>query len=216
MRAFTYVVASDSGFAPNPYHGWCTLACCKPRIRAAAEPGDLVVGLSRGCATVVYAMRVGARLTFAEYWADPRFAKKRPAWRSRNPIERLGDNLYAPDTSGHYAQQPSVHWDHAQGRTDERHRRRDLSVETVLVADEFVYFGGEGPRLPDGLEFARVGRAHRCNFDAPQLGALLQYFDGQPRGVMGPPGSWLFGAPPPLVHVQHVQPPHGKTKASGH
>ena len=26
-------MTSDSGFAPNPFHGACTLACCKPKIR---------------------------------------------------------------------------------------------------------------------------------------------------------------------------------------
>ena len=32
---FSYVVATDSGFAPNPFFGLCTLACCKPAIRRA-------------------------------------------------------------------------------------------------------------------------------------------------------------------------------------
>lgn len=32
---FSYVVATDSGFAPNPFFGVCTLACCKPAIRRA-------------------------------------------------------------------------------------------------------------------------------------------------------------------------------------
>lgn len=32
---FSYVVETDSGFAPNPFFGVCTLACCKPVIRRA-------------------------------------------------------------------------------------------------------------------------------------------------------------------------------------
>lgn len=32
---YSYVVSSDSGFAPNPFFGVCTLACCKPAIRRA-------------------------------------------------------------------------------------------------------------------------------------------------------------------------------------
>ena len=32
---FSYVVETDSGFAPNPFFGSCTLACCKPKIRRA-------------------------------------------------------------------------------------------------------------------------------------------------------------------------------------
>jgi len=30
---FSYVVVADTGFAPNPFFGLCTLACCKPRLR---------------------------------------------------------------------------------------------------------------------------------------------------------------------------------------
>lgn len=44
MNVFTYVVEHDLGFAPNPFHGVCTLACCKPRIRRKAERGDIVLG----------------------------------------------------------------------------------------------------------------------------------------------------------------------------
>lgn len=28
MRCFSYIVARDYGFAPNPFHGFCTLANC--------------------------------------------------------------------------------------------------------------------------------------------------------------------------------------------
>lgn len=30
---YSYTVATDSGFAPNPHFGTCTLACCKPVLR---------------------------------------------------------------------------------------------------------------------------------------------------------------------------------------
>ena len=40
MRLFTYVIVSDSGFAPNPYWGYCTLATCKPVIRRVAKADD--------------------------------------------------------------------------------------------------------------------------------------------------------------------------------
>ena len=43
-RLYSYVVVSDHGFAPNPFHGYCTLANCKPRIRWRAQPGDWIVG----------------------------------------------------------------------------------------------------------------------------------------------------------------------------
>ena len=46
MNFYVYVVAKDGGFAPNPFHGVCTLACCKPRIRSRARIGDWVLGLT--------------------------------------------------------------------------------------------------------------------------------------------------------------------------
>ena len=46
MNIYSYVVTHDTGFAPNPFHGYCTLACCKPRIRSRAAVGDWVVGLT--------------------------------------------------------------------------------------------------------------------------------------------------------------------------
>lgn len=46
MRVFTYVLDHDTGFAPNPFHGWCTLAGCKPVIRRTARIDDWIVGMT--------------------------------------------------------------------------------------------------------------------------------------------------------------------------
>lgn len=40
MKLFSYIVTHDAGFAPNPFWGYCTLACCKPAIRRTANVGD--------------------------------------------------------------------------------------------------------------------------------------------------------------------------------
>ena len=49
MRLYVYVVTHDNGFAPNPFHGFCTLATCKAPVRERAEIGDWVLGVgSRG------------------------------------------------------------------------------------------------------------------------------------------------------------------------
>ena len=37
MKLFSYVVARDFAFAPNPFHGYCTLATCKPIIRRVTQ-----------------------------------------------------------------------------------------------------------------------------------------------------------------------------------
>jgi hypothetical protein len=91
VRVFSYVVVADSGFAPNPFHGVCTLACCKPSIRKHAQVGDLVVGLSTRCERVVYAMKVQTVLGFDDYWRDARGLAKRPDRASSAARYRRGD-----------------------------------------------------------------------------------------------------------------------------
>ena len=67
-RVYIYVVARDFGFAPNPFHGFCTLATCKPRIRRKAEVGDWVIGMGgdrlNATGRCIYAMRVSAKVNF--------------------------------------------------------------------------------------------------------------------------------------------------------
>lgn len=46
MRLYSYVVKHDTGFAPNPFFGYCTVACCKSEIRLKAEKGHWIVGLT--------------------------------------------------------------------------------------------------------------------------------------------------------------------------
>ena len=44
-RLFSYTIPSDDGAAPNPFHGQCTLAICKPSIRRVAKKDDWIAGL---------------------------------------------------------------------------------------------------------------------------------------------------------------------------
>jgi hypothetical protein len=188
MRFFSYIVRHDSGFAPNPFHGYCTLAACKPKIRQAAEFGDWVVGLSARGVRVIYAMKVDEKLDFATYWCDHRFRCKRPSKATR--VQRLGDNIYEPLGNGQFRQLPSLHSKPPFGDEDPQSKRHDLSGKYVLVAKDFVYFGADGPPVPVELEFLRVGRGHRCHFEPEELQDLLVWVDGQRRGRLGNPADW--------------------------
>ncbi|WP_155628852.1 Nmad2 family putative nucleotide modification protein [Burkholderia stagnalis] len=47
MKLLKYVMTSDSGLAPNPYFGVCSLALCTPNhMNAKLKPGDWIVGHS--------------------------------------------------------------------------------------------------------------------------------------------------------------------------
>ena len=87
MPAYIYVVARDFGFAPNPFHGYCTLATCKPIIRRVAKVGDWVVGVGGkdldATGRLIFAMQVTETMSFNDYWSSPEYRDKRPVRNGR-------------------------------------------------------------------------------------------------------------------------------------
>ena len=79
-RLFSYVLRSDTGFAHNVTEGYCTLACCKPKIRSTADVGDWVMGTlptHLGKNRLAYVMRINETLPFNDYFEDKRFQNQR-------------------------------------------------------------------------------------------------------------------------------------------
>ncbi len=83
-RLYSYVVVSDHGFAPNPFHGYCTLANCKPRIRWRAQPGGWILGSASRAGR-------GHQCRFSQAWIS---ARKVLATATASP-RRLCVNLFA-------------------------------------------------------------------------------------------------------------------------
>ena len=198
MRLFSYVVARDYGFAPNPFYGVCTLATCKPRIRSATAFGDWIVGLSSVVGgrprRLVYVMRVSETVTFDDYWTDSRFRSKRPNLRG-SLKQAFGDNIYSRTRNGGWKQEDSHH-SHADGRENKANTRRDTSANCVLVGEEFAYWGGDGPLRPERIDgydarILDVGHGHRCRFPPGFVEAFVQWFRNlRVTGYMGEPGNW--------------------------
>lgn len=169
MWLFSYVVRFDSGFAPNPFWDFCTLTCCKPRIRRYAEVGDLVVETGSaqtvGSHRLVYAMYVTEKLTFLESSYDARFAAKIP----RNGlIEERGDNIYLQEHTYTIQQRVSYH-------TPE-HQEHDLSGAYVLISDRFVYFGANAIEIPKKhREIIKKGPGHKSRFTAHTISEFQQW-----------------------------------------
>ena len=77
-RLYSYKMARDTGFAPNPYFGVLTLATCKENLRRVIQPGNWIAGWTSkslkkystdiGKERLVYLARVSKKLTYAEYW----------------------------------------------------------------------------------------------------------------------------------------------------
>lgn len=147
---YIYVVDRDFGFAPNPFHGYCTLATCKPKIRRHAQIGDWIMGVggSRLKATgkSIYLMKVSEILTFNEYWSDARFHRKRPA-RNGSLVMMVGDNIYHQEPGSDSWIQEDSHHSNSDGTTNQKNLERDTSAENVLVSNHFYYFGKSAPPI---------------------------------------------------------------------
>ena len=199
MLLFSYIVRSDNGFSPNPFHGCCTLACCKPGIRRTAGIGDWIAGLTSKCHghKLAFAMCVGEALSIAEYWNDARFLKKRANFNS--PCGALGDNIYEPLEIGktfrqhrsrhslHNAKYPPGNPERYTEVEDGALKKRDLSGERVIISTEFVYFGTDAAvELPDTLRTSMaVGRGYRNRFSPQILTDWQAFIATLPRGIQG-------------------------------
>ena len=180
MHLWAYVLKSDSGFAPNPLGGYCSLACCKPKIRKAAQPGDWIMGTTPadlGKGRLTYLMKVDEALTFHEYFCDPRFEGKKPS-----PDNPHGDNIYHWNTEGRMCQVPNPHHGISQ-------MKRDLSEDRVLIGTEFVYFGRNAITIPpefSSLVYQFVGQKKHPESDLTR-GLICWVMDNRTPGIHGIP-----------------------------
>lgn len=144
---FLYVVARDFGFAPNPFHGICTLATCKPGIRKSAKVGDWILGvggkeLGAAHKKCIFLMKVTEKIGFEDYWRDERFRLKKPI-RSGSNVMMLGDNIYHRDETGDWIQEDSHH-SNSDGSPNPHNIKRDTSdTDQVLISEHFLYFGSD-------------------------------------------------------------------------
>lgn len=202
-KIYSYVVRYDSGFAPNPFYNYCTLATCKPPIRKSAAIGDWVVGcgsndrnIRRG-GFLVYAMKVTETMSFDEYSKDERFEPKKP-YRYGSRKQSCGDNIYYRNTTlSEWQQYDSFHSDNL-GQLNQDHVARDTAVNRILLSDHFVYFGGQGPEFPQelvdnqGRSICKAGVGFTA-FNDPQLlfsfEKWIQKFGV--TGYQGAPFEWL-------------------------
>lgn len=154
QNVYIYVVDRDLGFAPNPFHGICTLATCKPRIRNTAKVDDWVIGVggSRLKATrkCIFAMKVTKKVTFNEYWENPKFNNKK-AVRNGSKIMLLGDNIYFYDVENELWKQSHSHHSNPDGSLNTHNRDRDTQSHKVLISNHFYYFGSAAPLIPEDL-----------------------------------------------------------------
>lgn len=142
-------------------------------------------------------MHVEETLSFAKYWSDPRFRSKRPNLSGSRKVA-FGDNIYRPDGSGGWAQLDSHHSLH-DGSPNPENVNRDTRIDRVLIASDFIYWGGEGPPVPNPLrnfgdeaeDLCASTQGHRCNFSGEMVAAAVTWFEEfTKRGRQGRPDQW--------------------------
>ena len=198
MTLFTYVVARDYGFAPNPFGYACTLATCKPDIRRSAQLGDWVAGTGSVAngqpARLVYALQVSEMMSFEQYWNDPRFQNKKPNLAASTKLA-FGDNIYSRQGGGWH--QLNSHHSLPGGITNPLNIERDTKANRVLVSNDFVYWGENAPVIPDqlrdfsGEDLCKKGPGHKNDFSPQLINAFVEWVRSfESKGYLGSPKDW--------------------------
>lgn len=205
MKLYSYIVARDFGFAPNPFYGYCTLATCKPLIRSVAQSGDWVVGTGakssyRLQGHLVFVMVINETLGFDQYWTDLRFQMKKPLLHG-SLKQMYGDNIYRRIDGG-WAQSNSHH-SLAGGAPNKLNIRRDTQTDRVLIANKFAYFGGQAPAIPDTARTILGSDRDLCcktqghqTFEGDSVALFRNWFESLGvAGVLGYPAEFYAAGP---------------------
>ena len=179
MKLYTYVIAQDSGLAPNPFWGELTLNVCKPRIRLSAEEGDWIIGTgSKNVKTkngsikdfagkLVYAMKVSKKLTMKEYdiYCKNQLQKKIPYLSKKDWRIIVGDSIYDYSETGIPKLRKLIH--------KEKHKSTDLSGKNTLISKSFFYFGDKAvdflKEFPELVKDPKSARGHKIIIDEPLI-----------------------------------------------
>jgi hypothetical protein len=201
MKLYSYVVARDYGFAPNPFFGICTLATCKPIIRKMARIGDWIIGTGSKAYSmeknIVFAMCVSREMTFDQYYIDPNFQVKKPYLRGSKK-QAFGDNIYSKNLRTNKWHQDNSHHSLPNGSPNIVNIRTDTQTDRILLSTDFIYWGGNGPLIPKkflqyGPEKINIcaGRGQKCNFPKEMVSEMIIWIRSlHQTGCIGEPLKW--------------------------
>jgi Nucleotide modification associated domain 2 len=102
-------------------------------------------------------MRITGAMTFEEYWADARFQQKKPNLRGSKK-QVFGDNIYSREAGGGQWHQANSHHSLNDGSSNPLNITADTATNRILFSDDFVYWGGAGPQIPQ--KFLSWGPRH--------------------------------------------------------
>lgn len=199
MNCFRYKMDHDYGFAPNPFHGVLSLATCKGaqlRNNGNLEIGDWVIGLGSvamgNLGRIIYAMQVEEKITFDQYWEDPRFQNKKPVING-TLVQMYGDNAYHT-VDGKVVQEHCAH-SLKGGGVNNDHLQRDSDGKYVLLSQRFYYFGDHCPEVPEDfiyiLNDSRSTKFWDLHDEDDKINAFVSWLEeNYTIGIHGDPCNW--------------------------
>jgi len=214
MKMSVYIMTDDTGFAPNPFWDYLTLACCKPVIREHAILEDWIVGFrGRGLFSkhksdeapdeifkLIYCFQIKEILSFSDYFNDPRFENKRPDFKKTDTKYHVGDNIYEPLDNGQYQQIRSYHSlnKYSDWKVDENNMKRDMSSGKVLISgkNDFWYFGRNPIKLPKELigdlimNYPKGGTGHKNIVNDGLINDVIASLPNSKKGVNSNPHTF--------------------------
>lgn len=159
MKVCVYVMQYDTGLAPNPFHGVCTLAVCTPNHqRANLGEGDYIIGVagdrlrqklgSSNQNFLIFAMKIDNRIELNKYYNLPEYRLKIPR-RNGTKVEMCGDNFYKLSNNNSL-----VHTGESTEHNWESVIAQDTNGNRVFYGRKFFYFGSNAQVFPND-EWAR-------------------------------------------------------------
>jgi hypothetical protein len=155
------VVREDTGLAPNPFWGVCTLAVCTPnRQGTRLNVGNWIAGFltKKRSHKFLYAMEISEILDLDEYFKDQRFAAKKPNLRG-SWQEQCGDNFYSRNADGSWRQHRN------RFHLSDDNKSKDTKHARVFIGQRFWYRGRAASTAPPQFGPLAGGRGARVNHE---------------------------------------------------
>jgi hypothetical protein len=164
MKVCAYVMTVDSGLAPNPFHGVCTLSVCTPNhVNANLKYGDYIIGiagigLSKKLKNpsqpwrLLYVMKIDERKELGDYYDTQSYKQKIPKLKG-SKIEMCGDNFYKK-INGKLVHTGETN-DHSSEIPGTGIEKQDCDGNRVFIGRTFYYFGSAAPQIPPASNWGR-------------------------------------------------------------
>lgn len=193
LELCSYRMTRDTGFAPNPFGEYCTLATCMVKLRASKniKSGSWIVGIGGSETPVkdklIYAMKVTEIISIENYWNDHKFASKKPNHSSSHPEDWVGDNIYYKK-QGKWIQFKSFH-SNPDGTQNEAKTKHDTEKgKNILISNYFYYFGENALEIPSQFDLIKQKTFRiKCNYPKSLVQDFIKWLEEKDPDMYGKP-----------------------------